>query len=128
MSQVPDFSKYLEEWSEDIDLLRQNWLLSESGFITFARERGLPILGIFSGEPGEFHNRGWLASDGDDEDSATSFHPFRIYVLHKILESLNARGLTLKRPDAEVALQKVAAAACDWNRIIDLAILLEPIY
>jgi hypothetical protein len=62
MSYESDFLKYIEAWTEDLELLRQNWLLSESTFLTFARERGLNVVAGITGEPSEFLKRGWLVT------------------------------------------------------------------
>lgn len=37
-------------WSPDLAMLRQNWLLTESAFLSFARDRGLGV-GAIKGEP-----------------------------------------------------------------------------
>lgn len=58
-----EFSKDLQRWSRDLQVLRQNWLLDESAFMSFARDRGLSISGVVKGEPSEFHARGWLSAD-----------------------------------------------------------------
>src|SRR5260370_18489830 len=105
-------SKFLRNWSHDLESLRQNWLLNESGFLTFARDRGLIISGLVKGEPSEFHTRGWLSGDGRQGRNPL-FHPFRLHVLHEALSA--DRHLVQVRPRV-------------WNEIADLAILLEPIY
>src|SRR4051794_37619192 len=41
-----DFTTYLKKWSTEIAALRQNCLLSESNFLSFAQERGFPVKGV----------------------------------------------------------------------------------
>jgi|SRR6266850_4858007 len=82
---VPDFRRYFEEWAQDLEMLRQNRLLDESVLMTFARDHGIAVSGMVTGDPGNLHKRGWLASDGLDYRGPL-FHPFRIYPLHCILE------------------------------------------
>ena len=106
-----EFSKYLVRWSRDLKVLRQNWLLSESAFLSFARDRGITASGIVRGEPSEFHERGWLSADariGKDLE----FHPFRVHVLHQALAHKHVDSIRLR----------------EWNGTADLSILLEPIY
>jgi hypothetical protein len=128
MSYKGDFQQYLHASSDDLELLRQNWLLSESAFITFARDRGVNVIGVISGQPAQFHTQGWLASDGTDGDDGPHFHPFRVYPLYKILHRMKA--VRRKSPEREVESEvgDIAEAARDWNDIAGLAILLEPIY
>jgi hypothetical protein len=107
-----EFRQYLDDWSEDLELLRQNRLLKESAFIRFAGDRGTPVFGVIEGDPGEFNRRGWLPHDGLQQDGRPLFHPFRVYPLHRILEacklnitassSLNRKampGLVARVPD-----------------------------
>lgn len=107
-----EFSKLLRDWSQDLKLLRQNWLLSESSFLSFGRDRGISVRGVVSGEPSEFHKRGWLSADGR-RGGDLLFHPFRLYVLQQ--------AVTAGRHPAQ-------ARAQEWNTAADLAIILEPIY
>jgi len=104
---VPDFRRYFEEWAQDLEMLRQNRLLDESAFITFTRDRGVAVSGVVTGDPGNLHKRGWLASDGLDYRGPL-FHPFRMYPLHCILD---------KGEDGR-----------ESNQVADLAVLLEPLY
>ncbi len=106
-----EFSKHLRNWSRDVEALRQNLLMSESTFLSFARDLGLSISGVVKGEPSEFHKRGWLSADGR-RGGGLSFHPFRLHVLH---QALSAECLA-------------PAMAREWNGTADLAIILEPIY
>ena len=129
------------DWAHDLDELRQNSLMSESTLITFARDRGLPVWGVVTGDPGAFHQHGWLRSDGSDHDAQPLFHPFRIYPLHKTLEACAlhiTRSASLRRGAAaeffagmlaEVPFDvTITRDAARWNDIVDLAILLEPLY
>lgn len=138
IGQMPDFHQYLQAWFQDIDSLRQSRLLDERSLVRFANDRGI---NASTGDPGDFFKRGWLASDGINYDGGPLFHPFRIYTLHKILEvcKLNiAQSSTLRREGLTEFIEGVLASlpsvehigemACKWDRIIDLAILLEPIY
>lgn len=118
------------EWQADLDGLLQNRLLDEADFIRFARDRGLPVRGIGTGDPGQFYERGWLQADGLDDNSAPRFHPFRLYVLHHILE---ARSLSeMFKGVAEATRRgyagRVTEFAPRWNELVDLAVLLEPLY
>jgi hypothetical protein len=102
----------LKKWSREVATLRQNWLQSESNFLSFAQERGFSVKGVVYGQPGEFHRRQWLSAD-ERRGSDLYFHPFRIHPLHQILSSH-------KPPTpAEVG---------PWNETADLAILMEPVY
>jgi hypothetical protein len=75
-----EFSRQLRKWSQDLDVLRQNWLLSESAFLSFARDRGLAVAGVIKGEPGKLHRNGFLSADGRSGKDLL-FHPFRFHVL-----------------------------------------------
>lgn len=124
---IPDLQSYLQGWSHDLNLLRQNRLLDEGEFIGFARDRGLIVSGIVTGDPGKFHHLGWLMSDGIDHAGQPIFHPFRLYPLQKILQASKSG------PVEEILTSlsngnHVAEAARARNRVVDLAILLEPIY
>ncbi|MBZ2188239.1 hypothetical protein K8B33_03975 [Alcanivorax sp. JB21] len=99
-----------------LEYLRQNRLLAEAEFLHFTRKCGLPIKGVVRGDPGDFLQRGWLNTDGVRGDGEPLFHPFRIYVAHKLL--------CILRPVSE----EVDAVASSCNRIVDIAVLLEPLY
>lgn len=88
-------------------------LLSESGFLSFASDRGIAVTGVNKGEPGEFHAKGLLPSDDIDNAGRPQFHPFRVYPLHRILFM------------GEFASMDSTSEA---NAVADLAILLEPLY
>jgi hypothetical protein len=140
-NRIPDFRRYMEEWSEELEVLRQNRLLGESAFIAFAKDRGLPVSGLVTGDPGDFHRRGWLASDGTDYDGGPLFHPFRIYPLSQILDKCVLRTATSASLQRDTALEllkwtlahlpsseQIGKAAHRGNNVVDLAILLEPVY
>ncbi len=140
-NQIPDLRHYFIDWLDDLGMLRQNHLLDEGSFLSFAKDRGINVGGVVTGEPGIFHEQGWLTSDGDDYDNRPQFHPFRIYPLHQTLQAFRedqklfdllvqdreARIMQQERvvwPDT-AALDQTAYAR---NSVADLAILLEPIY
>lgn len=138
---LPEFAPLLTEWGDDLRVLRQNTLLNESHLINFARKRGIRVSGVVKGDPGEFYRRGWLRRDGEDGEGAPLFHPFRTYPLHRVLEACELRitpSSTIWRdtmPDFVEnvlsylpSIESIGADAIGWNRIADLAILLEPVY
>ena len=140
-NEQPTLREYIQQWSQDLYELRQNMLMDESTLITFARDRGLPIWGIVTGDPGKFHRRGWLASDGSDRDGKPLFHPFRLYPIHRLLRACDlkvTRSAALNRETViglfKLMLSEVpsddrlTSSAASWNKIVDLAILLEPVY
>ncbi len=45
-SEPLDLRSYLENWSDDLELLRQNRLLDEGTFLRFARDRGIAVSGV----------------------------------------------------------------------------------
>ena len=139
--QLPSFRQYLDEWAGVLNSLRQNRLLDESSFIRFARERGLDTSGVCKEGPGDFFKRGWLTGDGTNFVGDPLFHPFRILPLAKILDAcqLNiSTSSTLNRDNFLGFIEKVLPSlpgneqineiAFKWNRVVDLAILLEPVY
>jgi hypothetical protein len=137
---LPDFRRYFEEWAQDLEMLRQNRLMGESAFITFARDRGIAVSGVITGDPGNLHKRGWLASDSLNHHGGLLFHPFRIYPLHCILEKcelLIAASVFLERDSLLEFIEQLPAFllsidlgedARESNQVADLAVLLEPIY
>jgi len=107
---------------ETIERLQQNLLLSERDLIFHGRKRAIAIP---EGEPTVFVQRGWLESDGVNYDGAPLFHPFRLYVLHRILKSrIPAGGQSGDAFNEDVIRTKSPR----WNAIVDLARSLEPIY
>lgn len=138
---VPDIGLYLTEYSEDLAILRQQRLMNESQFLTFTKDRGLPVSGVNTGDPGRFHRLGWLYADGVDSEGRQRFHPFRLYPMHHILgacelrvarsASLNAAS-ALRMLQAEIghvpSADRLGELAGDWNSVASLAVLLDPIY
>lgn len=134
---VPDVRRYFEEWAQDPEMLRQNRLLDERAFITFARDRGIAVV---TGDPGNLHKRGWLASDGLDQYGGLLFHPFRIYPLHCIIEKCELRIAASTFLERDSVLEFVEQLpefllsidlgedARESNHVVDLAVLLAPIY
>ena len=107
-----EFSDFLRKYSKDLVLMRQNWLLNESQFFSFAGGLGLRAFGAVAREPGVLHRLGLLSADGR-LGTDLLFHPFRIYTLHELLSG---------DPAVDAARAKVL------NEVVDLAILLEPLY
>ena len=135
------FDDYRQEWSQELEIIRQNGLMNEGSFITFTQDRGLPVFGAVTGDPGKFHRRGWLASDGSGKNGEPLFHPFRVYAMHRILKACDlkiTKSASLGRESAislfKMMLSQIpsdevlTASAAGWNEVIDLAILLEPLY
>ena len=137
-----EFRELLSTWADDLESLRQNALLSESNFLTFTRERGVPVCGVCSGEPSDFSDRGWLPFDGLYDDGTRLYHPFRIYSLYFLLEAcdLHISKVSSLHPKEMLSLVAQVLENCipndtafkqladSYNRVVDLAILLEPIY
>lgn len=131
----------LQEAREDLDLIGQNSLLDEPALIRFARERGVKVTGVVEGDPSRFLDLGWLPADESDAPRSPRFHPFRIYTLQIIASACDLRitpSSTINRDrfptfarevmDLLPSLDEVSNLACEANEIIDLAILLEPLY
>jgi hypothetical protein len=137
-----DVRQLLTSLTHDIDKLRQNRLLNAKDFITFAESRGMLAFTALSGGPLDFRKRDWLLPDGTDLQGSPLFHPFRLYPVHMILRSCPRIRisptdwlLSERIPDlVEVikkslpSLEKLDALATESNNIVDLAVLLEPIY
>lgn len=132
---------FFDKHRKDIALLRQNHLQGEGGFIAFAKGHGIPAAGVTTGDPGFFHDRAWLASDDRDCQGQPMFHPFRIITLWNILESCKLKistSSTVKRESLKTLIKlaistipndsQIAERAHRHDGIVDLAILLEPIY
>lgn len=96
--------------------LRQIEPLYESALLRLARERKIPVKGVVTGEPSTFYKMGLLSCDEILHGSRPRFHPFRLHTLDKLLQFGN-------QPIDWLAEQSVI-----WNHVVDLAILLEPIY
>lgn len=136
-----DLRGRLQQWSGKLELLRQNDLQSESRFLSFAKDRGISVLGVTKGDPGEFHRRRWLEADALDEEAQPLFHPFRIYPLLGILKSYRrpfavsldshperAAIFAAQMVESLPSTDQLEEHAPAWNEVADLAILLEPLY
>lgn len=142
LNAVPNLRKYGEDWAQDLEVLRQNMLLHEGAFIDFARDRGLGVSGVITGDPGDFHRRGWVTSDARDRRGDPLFHLFRMIPLHKALEASKINlspSASLRRDKVSELVEwtlahwvpevdEIGERARVWDRVADLAILLEPIY
>ena len=122
-NRIPDLRQYIEEWSEDLKLLRQNALIGGYALIRFVEDRGMAVSGLTIGDLEDFKKRGWLTVDGIDYKGNPLFHPFRICPVYYSLKAcqLKMTGLSDADPIEEAAREKGRVAA-------DLAILLEPVY
>lgn len=122
-NRIPNLHQYIEAWSHDLKLLRQNDLLDEHALIRFVRDRGMATSGVTTGDLDNFQKRGWLTTDGIDYNGKPLFHPFRICSVYQGLKACQ-RNVTVL-PDAdligELTREKSRVAA-------DLAVLLEPVY
>lgn len=136
--QLPDLRDYLSRWQEDLEHLRQNRLIPESQFIRFAKDRGILVSGVTTGDPSDFASRGWLTND-QDQSGALLFHPFRFYPLHIILRTCTSRiaPSAWLQPEVDKSnaifdstpnIERTRETAINCDRVIDLAMLLEPIY
>jgi hypothetical protein len=104
LNKLTDLHQFVGEWSQDLEQLRQNWLLSENSFLSFARDCGISVRGVITGEPGEFHEQGWLSIDGTDCEGGLRFHPFRMYPLHRILAEVRMARAHWGRTKAACAI------------------------
>lgn len=141
-SRLPDLAAYFEAWREDVELLRQNALLSESRLLSFARDRGVAVRGVVAGDPGAFHERGWLKADGHDNAGTPLFHPFRLLPLHKLCEAYRKQMAFCAGSNEEAAAESARRfvnewlpsadafhePSVHWNTIADMCVLLEPLY
>jgi hypothetical protein len=137
---LPDLRHYLEEWDQELEMLRQNRLLGESAFFAFARDRGIAVSGMTMGDLGNLHTRGWLTSDGLDHQGGPVFHLFRIYPLHCIIEKCQLHipaSVFLERDSLPAFVEHLSTSlmsinlgedARENNQVADLAVLLEPVY
>jgi len=115
---LPNFRHYLEEWNQELEMLRQNRLLGESAFIAFARHRGITVSGMTTGDLGNLHKRGWLASDGLDQQGGPLFHPFRIYPLHCMIEKCQlhiSASVFLERDSFQAFVEHLSASLMSIN-------------
>jgi hypothetical protein len=135
-----DLSQYLQKWSNELSLIRQNQHLDQSALIAFARKRGTSQ--ISDGDPATFQKQGWLSADDRHEDGRLLFHPFRYYPLSQIVDKCRLRMTAASTLSTESTQKLVAhhldrmtsivnflnASTKDWNKVVDLCILLEPVY
>lgn len=132
----------IQELARDLATCRQNPLLSEGEFIRFCQKRDIPVFGVHTGDPSKLLDRGLLRDDSKNEDCLSLYHPFRFYIVFEILDSLRiplARSSYLERERVLPTLERhvrewlpsdeqIGARAAKANDIVELAILLEPIY
>ncbi len=131
----------ISDWLGSILPILQNRLLDESGLIRFAKERGVEVFGVITGDPSKFCELGWLLPDDVSEPDRPRFHPFRLYQLVRLLDLCKLRissSSTINRNHLPDFIKKVAKLlpsldqisdyAQEARRVVDLAILLEPIY
>lgn len=132
----------IQELASELVTCRQNSLLSEGEFIRFCKNRDIPIFGVLKGDPTKLQNRGLLREDSRNGDGSPLYHPFRFYSVYEVLDSLRiplARSSYLERERVLPILERhvreelpsneiIRARAAKANEIVELAILLEPIY
>lgn len=138
MNSIQNFFK---KNSEEYSSIRQINLMEESKIIRFAKDRGVPLSGTGTGDPKKFLAIDWISSDGVNESNKDLFHPFRIYPFHMAIEMCRfniSASSSINRDSFKEFLSK----SCDFlpsldfikervrqaNDVVDLAILLEPIY
>jgi hypothetical protein len=139
--QIPELRPHLGERLQDLESLRQNSLLDEGAFIRFAKDRGIALWGVVTGDPADLHERGWLMSDGASAKGKPLFHPFRIYPLYKALDNCKLNitpsaslrrdrvpGLVERALESLPSVEQIGEAARERNKVADLAIMLEPLY
>lgn len=134
---LPDLSNYITEWADDLDQLHQLNLLDERNLCSFVSDRGIEDRPLSPTTIDQLREKGWLKFDGEIDQGKGGFHPFRFYVLFEILrlckreesKEIDSNGkkhfvenFTPHSPESfEEALERS-------TRLIDLAVLLEPIY
>ncbi len=130
--------EYLKANQGVLNIVWQNPRMKASDLTKFAKDHGISV---FRNDPESFHAKGWLMADDANSSGEPLYHPFRIYPLHRILEmcSLNiTASSTLHREGFLDLVQEVHARVPDdarigelaagWNHIIDLAVVLEPLW
>ena len=132
----------IQELANDLATCRQNPLLSEGEFIRFCKKRDIPVFGVHTGDPSRLRRYGLLTEDSRKEDGQPLYHPFRFYIVYEVLDSLRiplARSSYLERERVLPTLQRhvrewlpsdehISARAAKASEIVELAILLEPLY
>ncbi|WP_373508742.1 hypothetical protein, partial [Thiocapsa sp.] len=135
-------NELLGDWSDQLADLEQNHPIDEGGLIRFAKDRGIPISGVVTGDPSKFGELGWLPQDRKRSDGAPLFHPFRFYSLHRVLNACRIPVATSASLDRErigafvgrvarewmPGLERIGEWAVSWNRVVSLCIILEPVY
>ena len=106
---------------ETIEKLQQIPLLTERELIPHGRRRAIAI---GEGAPKAFVQRGWLQKDGVSYDGGPLFHPFRLYVLHRILSSRLPAG---SQPTEAFDEDLIRRKSPGWNAVVDLAHSIEPV-
>ena len=133
--------KFFKKHSEEYSSIRQNNLMKESQIINFAKERGVPLSGVVTSDPKKFLAMDWISSDGVNEINLNLFHPFRIYPFHVAIEMCRLNIFASSSINRD-SFKEFLSNSCDFlpsldfikemvrkaNDIVDLAILLEPIY
>lgn len=127
------FKENLEAYSK----LNQNDLMSESKMIRFAKDRGIAVSGVVTGDPGRFVELSWITNDSVNG----FFHPFRIYPYLKgikLCELKVAPTSSINRDSFRYFLSRVSEFLPSLelietevklaDEVSNLAILLEPIY
>jgi hypothetical protein len=120
--------EYRQRWAADLNELRQNGLMDEGAFLSFARDRGVSVAGVVTGEPGEYHRRGWLPGDGSNAGDKPLFHPFRFYALDRLVRCEETMAALKRHCPGFQDDDDLCARSATWNEVVDLAVLLEPIY
>jgi hypothetical protein len=121
-SQIQAVRTFKADKINTIEQLQQNLLLSEPELVYHG---GRKAIAIPEGQPIAFVRQRWLESDGVDDDGKPLFHPFRLYVLHRILNSRIVSGADFGEAFNEEIIRTKSPR---WNAIVDLAVSLEPIY
>jgi hypothetical protein len=139
LSESQELIQYL---SNDLASCRQNSLLAEGEFIRFCKNRDIPVFGVHTGDPSKLQKSGLLREDSRKEDGQPLYHPFRFFIVHEVLDSLRsplARSSYLERERVLPTLERhvrewlpsdeqISARAAKASEIVELAILLEPLY
>lgn len=132
---------FIQKFRENYSEIQQNRLLDESSLIRFSKDCGIAVSGVVKGDPSKFIEMGWLESDEFPNSNGILFHPFRIYPLHIVAEScrlnitptssINREGFVdflNKSVDFLPSLERITENSKQANEIINIAILLEPLY
>lgn len=132
----------IQELADQLATCRQDQLLSEGEFIGFCKKRDIPVFGVLTGDPSKLQARGLLKEDAKNNSNLLLYHPFRSYIVYEVLDLLRiplAWSSYLERERVLSTLERrlhewlpsdkqISARAAKANEIVELAILLEPIY